>query len=123
MSDQPPTIYGDGEQSRDFTYIDNVVQANLNACYAPQDAIGETINIACGLRTTINQLYSKLCKLMDKRTKPLYLPPRAGDVRHSLADIRKAVDLLSYTPKVNIITGLRESINWFAKNIQNANIQ
>ena len=123
LSDQPPTIYGDGEQSRDFTYIDNVVQANLNACYAPQDVLGEAINIACGLRTTINQLYSHLCELMDKRTKPLYLPPRAGDVKHSLADIRKAVDSLSYTPQVNVITGLKKSINWFAKNIQTINVQ
>jgi len=123
LSDHSPIIYGDGEQSRDFTYIDNVVQANCNACHASPEALGEAINIACGVRTTINQLHFKLCELMDKKTKPLYSPPRAGDVRHSLADIRKAGDLLSYNPRVNVITGLRKSINWFAKGIQKATVQ
>lgn len=122
LSDQPPTIYGDGEQSRDFTYVDNVVQANCNACYAPPDALGEAINIACGASTTINQLYFKLCEIMNKRTKPLYSPPRAGDVKHSLADIQKARDLLSYNPQVNIVTGLRKSIEWFSDHTLKATI-
>jgi nucleoside-diphosphate-sugar epimerase len=123
LSDQPPTIYGDGEQSRDFTHIENVIQANLNACHAPQEAQGEVINIACGVRTTINQLYFKLCEIMDKRTKPLYSPSRAGDIRHSLADIRKAKNLLSYNPQVNFITGLRKFIKWFENYIQEVSVQ
>lgn len=121
LSDQPPTIYGDGEQSRDFSYIDNVVQANCNACHAPQAALGEAINIAGGERTTINQLYFKLCEFMDKAPKPLYAPPRAGDVKHSLADIRKARNLLNYNPQVNVVTGLRKSIEWFANNFSKVN--
>ena len=123
LSGQPPAIYGDGEQSRDFTHIGNVVQANLNACHSTQDALGETINVACGARTTINQLYFKLCEIMNKEIEPLYSSPRAGDVKHSLADIQKAKNLLDYNPQVNIITGLRKSIEWFVKNAQKAVIQ
>lgn len=117
LSDQPPTIYGDGEQSRDFTHIDNVVQANLKACHTTQDAMGKTINAACGVRTSINQLYFKLCEIMGKNIKPLYSPPRAGDVKHSLADIRRAKNLLSYDPRVDIITGLRKFVGWYANNL------
>ena len=124
LSDHPPTIYGDGEQSRDFSYIENVVQANLNACHTQQEgALGEVINIACGARTTINQLHSQLCEIMAKSTKPLYAPPRAGDVRHSLADIGKARNLLRYNPKVDVITGLRKSTEWFANHIRKGNVQ
>ena len=117
LSNQPPTIYGDGEQSRDFTHIDNVVQANLKACHTTQDALGKTINIACGVRTSINQLYFKLCEIMGKNIKPLYSPPRAGDVKHSLADISRAKNLLSYDPRVDIITGLRKFVEWYANNL------
>jgi nucleoside-diphosphate-sugar epimerase len=115
MSNQAPTIYGDGEQSRDFTHIDNVVQANLNACHAPQEALGEMLNIACGARTTINQLYSHLCKHMNKKIEPHYLPPRAGDVKHSLADIKKAKSLLAYNHPVNISSGLKTTVEWFVR--------
>lgn len=119
LSDTPPTIYGNGEQSRDFTHIDNVVQANLKACHAKQDTLGKTINTACGTRTTINQLYSKLCEIMDKNITPFYSPPRAGDVKHSLADIRRARNLLHYSPEVDVITGLRRSVGWFATTHKN----
>jgi len=122
LNDQPPSIYGDGEQSRDFTHIDNVVQANCNACHATQEALGEAINIACGIRTSVNQLCSQLCELMDKKINPIYLPARAGDVRHSFADIRKAEDLINYNVQVNLIMGLRKSINWFAKSTQKVNL-
>ncbi len=117
LSDQPPTIYGDGEQSRDFTHIDNVIQANLKACHTSQDVLGKTINIACGVRTSINQLYFKLCEIMGKNIKPLYSPPKAGDVKHSLADISRAKNLLSYDPRVDIITGLRKFAEWYANNL------
>jgi len=121
LNDQSPTVYGDGEQSRDFTHIDNIVQANCNACRAPKEALGKAINIACGTRITINQLYFKLCEFMNKTIKPLYLPPRAGDVKHSLADIRKANNLLRYDPQVNVLTGLRRSTEWFAHHLQKTN--
>ena len=117
LSDQPPTIYGDGEQSRDFTHIDNVVQANLKACHTTQDVLGKTINIACGVRTSINQLYSELCEIMGKNIEPLYSPPKAGDVKHSLADISRAKNLLSYDPRADIITGLRKFVEGYANNL------
>jgi nucleoside-diphosphate-sugar epimerase len=106
-----------GEQSRDFTHIDNVIQANLKTCHTSQDVLGKTINIACGVRTSINQLYFKLCEIMGKNIKPLYSPPRAGDVKHSLADISRAKNLLSYDPRVDIITGLRKFAEWYANNL------
>ena len=118
LNDQSPTIYGDGEQSRDFSHIDNVVQANCNACYAPQNALGETINIACGARTTVNQLYASICETMNKSIKPLYASPRPGDVRHSLAEIGKARKLLNYDPQVNVATGIKKSIEWFSNHFQ-----
>jgi len=115
LGDQAPTIYGDGEQSRDFTHIDNVVHANLNACHASREALGEALNIAYGTRTTINQLYSQLCELTGKKIAPRYLPARAGDVRHSLADIQKAKDLLGYNHPVSITAGLKKTLEWCAR--------
>lgn len=107
-----PTIYGDGEQSRDFTYIDNVVAANIAASTAP-DAAGEVINIACGERVTINELARRIGALLGKEVAPQYLPARAGDVKHSLADISKARRLLNYADTVNLDTGLRRTVEWF----------
>ena len=107
-----PTIYGDGEQSRDFTHIDNVVTANIAASTAP-DAAGEVINIACGERVTINELARRIGALLGKEAAPQYLPARAGDVKHSLADISKARRLLNYADTVNLDTGLRRTVEWF----------
>ena len=109
-----PTIYGDGEQSRDFTYIDNVVAANIAASTAP-DAAGEVINIACGERVTINELARRIGALLGKEAAPQYLPARAGDVKHSLADISKARRLLNYADTVNLDTGLRRTVEWFVR--------
>jgi nucleoside-diphosphate-sugar epimerase len=116
INDQSPTIYGDGEQSRDFTHVDNVVQANLNACHALSQISGEVLNIACGERTTLNVLYAQLCTLMDKSLKPLYAPPRTGDVKHSLAAINKAKEVITYTPPVTISHGLKKTTEWFMHN-------
>ena len=99
MSDQIPEIHGDGMQSRDFSYVDNVIEANLLACIAPQAACGQVFNIACGARTTLNDLYKKLAQLLGKNIEPRYVAPRPGDVKHSLADISKAKSLLGYSPK------------------------
>ena len=109
-----PTIYGDGEQSRDFTHIDNVVTANIAASTAP-DAAGEVINIACGERVTINELARRIGALLGKEAAPQYLPARAGDVKHSLADISKARRLLNYADTVNLDTGLRRTVEWFVR--------
>ncbi len=110
-----PTIYGDGEQSRDFTYVENVVQANLLAAKAPKTA-GEVINIACGRRITLNELVRLINRITGKNVHPTYAPPRPGDVRHSLADIRKAKEQLGYEPVVPFEEGLRRTIEWYKQN-------
>jgi nucleoside-diphosphate-sugar epimerase len=113
LSDERPVIYGDGEQSRDFTYIDNVVFANLNAASA-KDAAGKIINVANGERITLNQLLAELQDLTGKRdVKAEYLESRVGDVRHSLADITMARQLLGYESKVDLREGLQRTIDWW----------
>ncbi len=107
-----PTIFGDGKQSRDFTYVDNVVAANIAAATA-SDASGEVINIACGSRITVNELALRIGKTLGKKVAPQYDPPRVGDVKHSLADISKAQKLLNYSTLVDIDTGLQKTIDTF----------
>jgi nucleoside-diphosphate-sugar epimerase len=109
-----PTIFGDGEQSRDFTYVANVVQANILAVEA-QGVSGEIFNIACGRKTTINSLAEKINKLLKKKITPLYTDPRPGDIRHSFADITKAKKMLKYEPKVCFEEGLRQTIRWLSE--------
>ena len=116
LKDQPPTIYGDGEQSRDFTYIDNVVQANLLAASA-KETHGETVNIACGQAVTVNEIIAMINKLLDKNVKPIYTAPRPGDVKHSLADITAARTLLNFEPAVPFAEGLKLAINWYRNNL------
>ena len=108
----PPTIFGDGEQSRDFTYIDNVVEANLLAADA-EGVAGEVFNIACGSRTTINELAKIIAEIVGSDLKPVHGPPRPGDVRHSQADISKARRMLGYEPKVSLIEGLKRTVEWY----------
>jgi UDP-glucose 4-epimerase len=109
-----PIIFGDGEQSRDFTYIENVVHANLLAMSAGQ-LRGEAINIACGKRTSLNQLLNVLKELLGSKQSPLYEEPRKGDVRHSLADIRKGKEIINYEPKVGVEVGLEKTAQYFQK--------
>lgn len=113
LSDERPVIYGDGEQSRDFTYIDNVVGANLKAAEA-SGASGKVINIANGMRITLNQLLAELKDLTGKHDlEAEYLEPRVGDVRHSLADISMARELLGYESKIDLREGLQRTIDWW----------
>ena len=113
LSNERPVIYGDGEQSRDFTYIENVVLANLSAAEAP-NAAGKVINVANGERITLNQLLSELKDLTGKQNVTAeYLEPRIGDVRHSLADISLARQLLGYESKVDLREGLQRTIDWW----------
>jgi nucleoside-diphosphate-sugar epimerase len=114
LQGSPPIIFGDGEQSRDFTYIENVVQANLLAMSA-EHLHGEAINIACAERTSLNQLVNVLKKILGSKVSPVYEEPRKGDVRHSLADIRKGKEILNYEPKVGIESGLRKTVEFFQK--------
>lgn len=113
LSGERPVIYGDGEQSRDFTYIDNVVGANLKAADA-SGASGKVINVANGMRITLNQLLAELKDLTGKHdVEAEYLEPRVGDVRHSLADISMARELLGYESKVDLREGLQRTIDWW----------
>jgi UDP-glucose 4-epimerase len=107
-----PTIFGDGEQSRDFTYIENVVQANLLAMSA-EHLHGEAINIACGERTSLNQLLNILKEILGSKQSPIHQEPRQGDVKHSLADIRKGKEILNYEPKIGIEVGLKKTVEFF----------
>src|SRR3977135_536564 len=113
LNGKPPTIYGDGEQSRDFTYISNVVDANLKAAES-DSAVGQVINIATGQRVTINEVF-EIVKQLTGRTnlQAEYAPARAGDVRDSLADLSLARSLLGYEPRVQLEEGLRSTIDWW----------
>jgi len=106
------TVNGDGEQSRDFTFIDNVVQANILAATAPK-AAGEVFNIACGARMTLNQMLNHIRTFTENDTEVIYGPSRSGDVKHSQADIQKARDILNYNPIVSAEMGLRLSVEWY----------
>jgi len=116
LKDEPPTIYGDGEQSRDFTYIDNVVQANLLAARTKQTK-GEVINIACGLAVTVNEIIAMINDTVGKNVKPNYTDSRPGDVKHSLADITLAEKTIGFKPKVTFSEGLQKAIEWYRENL------
>ena len=107
-----PVIFGDGEQSRDFTYIENVVQANLLALSA-EHLRGEAMNIACGKRISLNQLFNVLKEILGSKLSPIYEEPRKGDVKHSLADIRKGKEIINYEPIVGIEIGLKKTVEFF----------
>ena len=111
---EQPTIYGDGCQSRDFTYIDNVVHANLLASAAPAEKVsGTMMNAATGAQITLKETFAILKELTGYRGEPAYEPPRAGDIRDSLADIELARNLLGYEPKVDFREGLRRTVEWY----------
>jgi nucleoside-diphosphate-sugar epimerase len=109
---RPPVIYGDGEQTRDFTYVANVVDGVLRACLAPAVS-GEVINVATGGRVSINQLFQSVRGLVGGRVDPVYSPARAGDVRDSQADIERAKRLLGYQPEVAFDEGLNKTVEWY----------
>ncbi|GAB4343715.1 MAG: SDR family oxidoreductase [Candidatus Abyssubacteria bacterium] len=118
MENRPATVHGDGEQSRDFCYVDNAVSANVLACRAPASRVaGKVFNVACGERYTINELVSKLNALMGKDIAPVYMPPRSGDVRDSLADISCGRRDLGYEPLVSFGEGLRRTAAWFQQKL------
>ena len=112
IDSERPVIYGDGEQSRDFTYIENVIQANVLA--AEGDVTGEVFNVACGGRVTINELVETLNDLLGTGLEPIYDDPRPGDVRHSHADVSKARELIGYDPEIGFEEGLQRTVEWFS---------
>jgi nucleoside-diphosphate-sugar epimerase len=113
LSGKGPTIYGDGLQTRDFTYIDNVVEANLRACAAPGEACGKAFNIACGERVSLLEILEIVYGLAGRRVAPKFEPSRQGDVRDSLADISLAKTHLGYSPKVAFPVGLSRTFDYF----------
>lgn len=107
------TIYGDGKQSRDFTYIDNVIEANLCACAADEAAAGQVYNIAYGGRIFLIDIYYRICDELGVQAQPLFAEPRKGDIKHSNADISNAKEMLKYCPKYSFEEGLRLAIDWY----------
>lgn len=114
LNDEQPTIYGDGEQSRDFTYIANVVDANILAAIKDYEP-GLAINCACHDQITLNQLVDELNKLLGKQIKPKYVDPRPGDIKHSFADIEKIKSVLGFNPSVSFEDGLKKTIEWYVR--------
>lgn len=117
LNDERPTINGDGKQSRDFTYIENVIEANLKACLASNEAAGQSFNIAYGGREYLIDIYHELCKTLGKNIEPIFGPNRPGDIKHSNADINKARKLLEYDPEWSFERGIKAVIEWYKENL------
>lgn len=117
MNGETPTINGDGMQSRDFTYIENVIEANLKACLAPHEAAGNAFNIAYGGREYLIDIYHSLTRALGKDIEPNFGPDRAGDIKHSNADISKAREMLGYDPDYDFDSGLKLAIDWYVENL------
>lgn len=117
LDNEAPTINGDGLTSRDFTYIENVIEFNLKACLATKEASGEAFNVAFGGRVTLNELYDTLANALESNLKPNYTETREGDIKHSNADITKAKTLVGYNPKYSFERGIKETIEWYKNNI------
>ena len=118
LANKPCTIFGDGEQSRDFTYIHNAVDANLLACKAPSAKVsGQVFNVATGTRFSLNETFTMLAKIIGYMKCPEYEPSRAGDVKHSLADITRTSEALGYQPSVSFEEGLRHTVQWYRKSL------
>lgn len=117
MNGETPTINGDGMQSRDFTYIENVIEANLKACLATHEAAGNAFNIAYGGREYLIDIYHSLTRALGKDIEPNFGPDRAGDIKHSNADISKAREMLGYDPDYDFDSGLKLAIDWYVENL------
>lgn len=117
LNGETPTINGDGKQSRDFTYIENVIEANLKACLAPHEAAGEAFNVAYGGREYLLDIYYGLTEALCLDIEPNFGPDRAGDIKHSNADISKAKELLGYDPDWSFDCGIKAAITWYKKNL------
>ena len=117
LNDEQPIINGDGKQSRDFTYIENVIEANLKACKAQSEFAGESFNIAYGGREYLIAVYNSLCKALGKEVEPIFGPDRKGDIKHSNADITKAKEMLKYDPSWSFDKGIKAGIEWYRENL------
>ncbi len=117
LAGERPTINGDGRQSRDFTYVENVIEANLKACLAPAEADGQAFNVAYGGREYLIDIYRSLTRALGVDIEPIFGPDRKGDIKHSNADISKARRLLGYDPDYDFDRGLNEAIRWYRENL------
>lgn len=117
LNDEQPTINGDGKQSRDFTYIENVIEANLKACNANSGAAGQVYNIAYGGREFLIDIYTQLSNVLGKDIQPIFGPERKGDIKHSNADISKAKEMLGYEPEWSFEQGIEAAIEWYKNNL------
>lgn len=117
INGETPVINGDGKQSRDFTYIENVIEANLKACDAPKEAAGEVFNVAYGGREFLIDIYNYLTEALDVNIDPQFGPERAGDIKHSNADISKAKKMLGYNPDWSFERGIKAAIEWYKENL------
>jgi nucleoside-diphosphate-sugar epimerase len=120
LADRPPSIFGDGEQTRDFTFVANVVHANMLACTAPVEACGEAYNVGCGCRTTLNELWRRIVELTHSTARARYEPTRGGDVHDSLASLTLIRRMLGYEPMVDLEAGLRATVRWFSAKSESA---
>jgi len=115
MANESPVIYGDGEQTRDFTYVANAVQANMVACSAPAEACGEVFNVGCGARISVNELWRQITGILESKARAQYEPARVGDVRDSLASLDRSGRVLGYEPVVSLEEGLQRTIESFSR--------
>lgn len=122
LENKSPIINGDGTHSRDFTYIENVIEANLKACLAGPEADGHVFNIAFGQSTSINELYREIARILGKNIEPIHGPNRVGDIPHSLASISKAQALLKYEPNFDLTMGLKQAINWYIEQFEHKHL-
>ncbi len=114
LANKPPTIYGDGGQTRDFTYVGNVVQGNLLAANAPIEKVGgQVINLAAGGQNSLNSLVDMLVEVIGNNIEPIYADVRGGDIKHSRADISRARLLMGFEPSTTLLEGLRRTIDWY----------
>jgi UDP-N-acetylglucosamine 4-epimerase len=115
LKNESPAINGDGSTSRDFTFVENAVQANVRALFAAELAQHEVVNIAVGEATTLNELWEHICSILDTELLPVYKSERNGDVKHSLADISKARQMIGYQPAIKVRKGLEIAVEWYKK--------
>jgi UDP-N-acetylglucosamine/UDP-N-acetyl-alpha-D-glucosaminouronate 4-epimerase len=113
LRDEAPTIFGDGKQTRDFSHIEDVIDANLAACHAPKEVLGESFNIACGSRTSLLELVDTINEICGKKIAPRFDPPRPGEVRDSQADVSKAAKLLGWKPRIDFREGIEKAVTWY----------
>ena len=119
LRDEVPVIHGDGRQSRDFTYIENVIEANLKACLAPSECAGQVFNVAYGGQEALISVFNTLCQLLSKNIEPKFNTARLGDIKHSGADISKARQLIGYSPEFDFTSGIGLCVKWYSEVLNN----